>query len=81
LARLVKSQYISPMTVIDLDDILVQTDCPSCGAVINVPYKQLRLYKAAACSCGNLLRLTDETPVAAVQALDDEANPIAADAD
>ena len=65
----------------DLDDILTQVDCPTCGAVINVPYRQLRLYKAAACKCGNLFRLTDDTPLAAVQALIDEANPMRADND
>ena len=62
----------------DLDDILTQVDCPTCGTVINVPYRQLRLQKAAACKCGNLFRLTDDTPIGMLQALIDEANPVSA---
>jgi hypothetical protein len=59
----------------DLDGIFVQVDCLRCGATINVPYSQIRLLKAAGCSCGALMRLEDDTPIAAVQALMDEANP------
>lgn len=67
--------------VAELDDILAQVDCPRCGAVIAVPYRQLRLQKAAACSCGVLIRLEDDTPVGAVQRLIDEANPPRGDND
>lgn len=59
----------------ELYDITAQVDCPTCGATIDVPYRQLRLQKAAACRCGNLLRLADDTPIAAIQRLIDEANP------
>jgi uncharacterized paraquat-inducible protein A len=65
----------------DLDDILTQVDCPTCGATINVPFGQLRLHKAAGCGCGTLLRLEDETPLAAVQRLIDEADPLSASND
>ena len=61
--------------VAELDDIQAQVDCPRCGAEINVPYRQIRLHKAAACKCGALIRLEDETPIATVQRLIDEANP------
>jgi len=60
----------------DLDNILTQVDCPRCGAIINVPYSQLRLQKAAGCQCGALIRLIDDTPIAAIQSLIDEANPM-----
>ena len=65
----------------ELDDITAQTECPKCGAIVNVPYRQIRLHKAAACSCGVLLRLEDDTPIAAVQRLIDEASPPEADND
>ncbi|MDB5738836.1 MAG: hypothetical protein JWO65_2504 [Sphingomonas bacterium] len=65
----------------DLDDITVNVDCPECGTMIIVPYSQVRIQKAAACSCGALIRLTDDTPIAMLQALIDEANPIDADND
>lgn len=59
----------------ELDDIRAQVDCPKCGATLNVPYGEIRLRKAAACSCGAMLRLEDDTPIAAIQRLIDEANP------
>jgi hypothetical protein len=62
----------------DLDDILAQVDCPRCGAEISVPYSQIRLCKAAGRSCGALIKLEDDTPIAAIQALIDEANPMVA---
>ncbi|MDX3911657.1 MAG: hypothetical protein QHC67_17900 [Sphingobium sp.] len=65
----------------ELDDILAQVDCPKCGAVINVPYGQMRIQKAAGCSCGALIRLEDDTPIGAVQRLIDEANPPKAEND
>ena len=34
-----------------------------------------RLRKAAACSFGTLIQLEDDTPIAAIQRLIDEANP------
>jgi hypothetical protein len=64
-----------------LDDILAQVDCPRCGAEISAPYSQIRLYKAAGCACGTLIRLEDDTPIAAIQALIDEANPTVAEID
>ncbi|MDV3481588.1 MULTISPECIES: hypothetical protein [Sphingomonadales] len=59
----------------ELDDICAQVDCPKCGAELSVPYRQMRLQKAAACSCGAMIRLEDDTPIAAIQRLIDEANP------
>jgi uncharacterized paraquat-inducible protein A len=59
----------------ELDDIRAQVDCPNCGKVLNVPFRQMRLQKAAACSCGAMIRLEDDTPIAAVQRLIDDANP------
>ena len=67
--------------VAELDDILAQVDCPKCGAAINVPYRQLRLHKAAACQCGVLIRLEDDTPIGAVQRLINQANPPSAEND
>lgn len=64
-----------------LDDILAQVDCPKCGAVIDVPYGQMRLRKAAGRSCGALRHLEDGTPIGEVQRLSDELNPIAAEND
>jgi len=60
----------------ELDDICAQVDCPKCGTSISVPFRQLRLQKAAACRCGALLRLEDATAIADVQRLIDEANPL-----
>jgi hypothetical protein len=40
-----------------------------------VPYGEIRLRKAAACSCGAMLRLEDNTPIGAIQRLIDETNP------
>ncbi len=59
----------------ELDDICAQVDCPKCGAILNVPFSQIRLQKAAACSCGAMIRLEDDTPIAVIQRLIDEANP------
>jgi hypothetical protein len=64
-----------------LDDILAQVDCPRCGAEISVPYSQIRLYKAAGCSCGALIMLEDDTPIGAIQALIDQTNPVVAEND
>jgi uncharacterized paraquat-inducible protein A len=65
----------------DLDDILATLDCPACGATISVRYEQLRIHKAVGCRCGAFIAVKDETPIAAVQRLIDEANPPAADND
>ncbi len=59
----------------ELDDICAQVDCPKCGAILNVPFSQIRLQKAAACSCGAMIRLEDDTPIAAIQRLIDEEKP------
>lgn len=59
----------------ELDDIGAQVDCPKCGAVLSIPFGEMRLRKAAGCSCGAMIRLEDDTPIAAVQRLIDEANP------
>lgn len=65
----------------ELDDILAQVGCPKCGAVISVPFSQIRIHKAAGCGCGALIRLEDETSIGAVQSLMDEANPVAEEND
>jgi len=65
----------------DLDDILVSTDCPRCGATISAPWGQVRLSKAMACSCGALIRVEDATPLSAMQAVIDEANPMVGEND
>ena len=59
----------------EFEDILAQVACPTCGASINVPFQQLRVFKAAACGCGNLLRPTDDTSISIIQMLIDEAKP------
>lgn len=65
----------------DLDSILVTVDCPACGAAISVPWQQVRVHKATACGCGVLIAIEDDTPLAAVQRLIDEASPPSADND
>ncbi len=59
----------------ELDDICAQVDCPNCGAELSVSYRQMRLQKVAVCSCSAMIRLEDDTPIAAIQRLIDEANP------
>lgn len=58
----------------ELDDIRVDDDCPACGKTFSVPYKTLRLGRTLECQgCGETIRLIDDTPIAAVQKLIDEA--------
>ena len=59
----------------ELDDIEAQVDCPKCGKALSVPYRVIRLQKAVGCSCGAMIRLEDDTPLAVLQALIDEENP------
>ncbi|WP_293880598.1 hypothetical protein [Sphingomonas sp.] len=65
----------------ELDDINAQVDCPRCGRVLNVSYRDIRVLKAASCACGALLRLEDDTPLSTVQQLIDDANPPQGDND
>jgi hypothetical protein len=65
----------------ELDDIIALVDCSKCGTELRVTYKQIRIHAAAACSCGTLIRLEDDTRIAAVQALIDETNPMSGDND
>ncbi|AYJ84695.1 hypothetical protein D3Y57_00980 (plasmid) [Sphingomonas paeninsulae] len=65
----------------ELDDIEAQVDCPRCGRVLSVSYRDIRLLKAASCACGALVRLQDDTPLSIVQKLIDEANPPQGDND
>jgi hypothetical protein len=65
----------------ELDDINAQVDCPRCGQVLNVSYRDIRLLKAAACRCGALLRLEDDTPLSIVQQLIDDAKTSQGDND
>lgn len=64
--------YKVPMGT-DLDNILTQVDCPKCGGTIIIPYRQLRLYRVAGCSCGAPIRLEDQTPLVVAQGLTDGA--------
>jgi hypothetical protein len=59
----------------ELDDIEAQVDCPRCGQVLSVSYREIRLLKAASCRCGALVRLEDDTPLSTIQNLIDDANP------
>ena len=57
----------------ELDDIRASTDCPACGGDLVVLYKTLRLSRTIECpSCGETVRLIDETPIGVVQRLIDE---------
>lgn len=57
----------------ELDDIRVSTDCPACGGDLVVLYMTLRLSRTIECpSCGETVRLIDETPIGVVQRLIDE---------
>jgi hypothetical protein len=60
----------------DLDDIRASTGCPACGRQLSVSYRTLRLRRTVECQgCGETIKLEDDTPVAVVQKLIDEANP------
>ena len=65
----------------ELDDIEAQVDCPWCGKELSVPYRVIRLQKAVGCSCGVMIRLEDNTPIGAIQALIDAQNPPTAEND
>lgn len=57
----------------ELDDIRAVGSCPGCEREFSVSYKTLRLKRAIECpGCGETIRLTDETPISAVQRLIDE---------
>jgi uncharacterized paraquat-inducible protein A len=58
----------------DLDNILTEVECPSCGTVIALPYRQLRVVKAAACKCATLLILVDDTSAVRLESLIDSAD-------
>jgi uncharacterized protein YbaR (Trm112 family) len=65
----------------ELDDIRVSTECPACNGPLTVTYKTLRLGRTIECpTCGNTIRLIDETPIGKIQQLIDEldASPGAA---
>ena len=73
MARRVRLGYIRFMAG-DLDDILVNADCPNCGYRFVVPWKTLRLERTVECQgCGETIKLEDRTPIGAVQRLIDEA--------
>ena len=58
----------------ELDDITAQTNCPVCGYSLSLSYKTLRLQRTVECQgCGETIRPIDETPIAKIQALIDEA--------
>ena len=65
----------------DLDNILAQLDCSRCGTSINVPWKQVRLHKGCGVSLWSVYQLEDDTPMAALQRVIDEANPPSAESD
>jgi len=59
----------------DLDDIRVSDECPGCGHGFTVSYKTLWLGRTIECQgCGETIRLEDDTPIGAIQALIDEAD-------
>jgi hypothetical protein len=45
----------------DLDEILIDTECPRCGATVRGTYGDVKLTRALACDCGALIKvdLTD----------------------
>ncbi len=58
----------------ELDDIAAQTECPVCGRTLNIPYRTLRLERTIECPrCGETIRPIDDTPIARIQKLIDEA--------
>ncbi len=58
----------------ELDDIAAQTECPVCGCALNIPYRTLRLERTIECpGCGETIRPIDDTPIARIQKLIDEA--------
>ena len=64
--------------VYELDDIKAQSECPVCGCVFNVTYKTLRFRRTIECQgCGETVRPIDETPIAKIQALIDDADAAA----
>lgn len=58
----------------DLDDIRAMIECPACGAEFTVSRRTMRLDRTIECPrCGETIRPIDDTPIAAVQKLIDEA--------
>ena len=58
----------------ELDEIRLPADCPNCGEVMHVSYKTLRLGRTVECQgCGVTIKCEDDTPLAEVQRLIDEA--------
>lgn len=59
----------------ELDDIAAQTECPACGRTLNIAFKTLRLARTIDCpGCDETIRPIDDTPLARVQKLIDEAD-------
>ncbi|MBU3077663.1 hypothetical protein [Sphingomonas quercus] len=58
------------------DKLIAKVTCPDCGAVLKVSYRQIRLYKAAGCSCGFLIRINESAPISEVQRLLDKGSPL-----
>lgn len=58
----------------DLDDIRALIDCPACGAGFTISRRTMRLARTIECpGCGATVRPIDDTPIAAVQKLINDA--------
>ena len=57
--RIARADYAAGMVASE-SDMLVEIPCPSCGGSVLAPYRQLQLYRTAACACGLLFRVADE---------------------
>jgi hypothetical protein len=63
----------------DLDDILLQVDCPRCGKPISAPFGLLRHTHSVACICGARISVDlAYSDIVKVDRLIDEANPVTA---
>jgi hypothetical protein len=63
----------------DLDDILLQVDCPRCGKSISAPFGMLKHTHMVACICGARIKVDlAGSDVVKVDRLIDEANPLVA---
>jgi len=63
----------------ELDDILLQVDCPRCGKPISAPFGLLKHTHRLACICGARINVDlADSDVETVDRLIDEANPLIA---
>ena len=67
--RLGGGRYEVQMQRRELASAMTLVDCPNCGTAITVPYLQIRIQKAAACRCGILIIIDDDTPPSVMRSL------------